>query len=515
MLFSELVATSRRVAETRSRLEKIAALAATLRDLDEDEIEAGVAWLSGELRQGRIGIGPALLRSATATAPAAEAALTIAEVDREFETLAQVTGARSTAERALRLTGLFGRATSTEQDFLLRLVIGELRQGALEGIMLDAIARAAGLPPADVRKAAMLAGSVRAVARAALTEGAPGLARFGIKLFSPVLPMLAQPADDAADALQRLGSTILEWKVDGARVQVHKRGPEVRVYTRNLREVSGSVPEIVAEVARFAAAELILDGEAIALKPDGSPYPFQITMQRFGRKLNVATMRTQLPVSVFFFDILYLEGVSLIAQPTRERYAALDGAVPAKFRLPRLVTGDAGEADQFVKNALAHGHEGVMAKDAEASYEAGRRGGAWLKIKRAHTLDLVVLAAEWGHGRRRGWLSNLHLGARDPEAGSFVMLGKTFKGMTDAMLTWQTEKLLALETSRDPYTVYVRPELVVEIDFNDVQTSTQYPGGVALRFARVKGYRTDKSAEEADTIATVRSLAAGDTGAGS
>ncbi len=353
----------------------------------------------------------------------------------------------------------------------------------------------------------MLAGSMRAVARAALTEGAAGLERFAITLFAPLLPMLAKPAADVADALRQLGSAVFEWKLDGARVQVHKRHCEVRVYTRNLREVSESVPEIVEQVARLPARELILDGEAIALKADGKPHPFQITMQRFGRKLNVAEMRTSLPVSVSFFDILYHDGAALIGEPARDRYTVLEETAPGEFLLPRLVTADAAEANRFLKDALAHGHEGVMAKDPEASYEAGRRGGAWLKIKRAHTLDLVVLAAEWGHGRRKGYLSNLHLGARDPDSGGFVMLGKTFKGMTDTMLAWQTEKLLGLESRSDAYTVYVRPELVVEVDFNDVQASPQYPGGVALRFARLKAYRTDKSAADADTIAAVRALA--------
>jgi DNA ligase-1 len=511
MLLSELVTTSRRVAETRSRLEKMSALAGTLRSLGEDEIETGVAYLSGELMQGRIGIGAKLLHSATSAAPAATPTLTIGEVDREFATLAAIKGARSTAERAAVLSRLFSKATAEEQDFLLRLIIGELRQGALEGIMLDAIARAAELPAADIRRAAMLAGSVRAVAKAALTEGAAGLEKFSITLFAPVLPMLAKPAAGVADALRQLGSAIFEWKLDGARVQVHKRRSEVRVYTRNLREVSVSVPEIVEQVAPLPAGELVLDGEAIALKADGTPHPFQITMQRFGRKLNVAGMRASLPLSVSFFDILYRDGTSLIGEPARDRYAALKDAVPGEFLLPRLLTSDVEEADRFLKEALAHGHEGLMAKDPEASYEAGRRGSAWLKIKRAHTLDLVVLAAEWGHGRRKGFLSNLHLGARDPDGGGFVMLGKTFKGMTDAMLAWQTETLLGLESGRDAYTVYVRPELVVEVDFNDVQASPQYPGGVALRFARLKAYRTDKSAGDADTIATVRALADGES----
>ncbi|MGH8773126.1 MAG: ATP-dependent DNA ligase, partial [Burkholderiales bacterium] len=394
---------------------------------------------------------------------------------------------------------LFERATRDEQEFLVRLIFGELRQGALEGIMLDAIARAAQLPTADIRGAAMLAGSVPAVAKTALAEGQDGLARFSLRIFSPVLPMLAQSVEDVADALSRLGNAEFEWKLDGARVQVHKRDDEVRVYTRNLNEVSARVPEIVGQVKKLSTRELILDGEAIALQPDGSPHPFQVTMQRCGRKLNIAQMRDSLPVSVFFFDLLYSNGEALIAQSARERLAALEAIVPAELRVPRLITGDITKANAFLADALAQGHEGLMAKDLDALYLAGRRGSSWLKIKHAHTLDLVVLAAEWGHGRRQGTLSNLHLGARDPEGGNFVMLGKTFKGMTDEMLAWQTRKLLELETSRDDYTVYVRPELVVDIAFDSLQISSQYPGGLALRFARVKGYRPDKRAEEADT----------------
>lgn len=411
------------------------------------------------------------------------------------------------ATRTALLRDLFGRATREEQDFLARLIVGELRQGALEGIMLDAIARAANLPAADVRNAAMFAGSVPASAKAALTGGAAGLTRFSIQIFSPVLPMLAQTAEDVAAALSKLPNPAFEWKLDGARVQVHKRDDEIRVYTRNLNDVSARVPEIVERVKNLAARELIVEGEAIALRADGRPHPFQMTMQRLGRKLNVPELRKTLPLSVFFFDILYVNRESLVASRASERYALLDSFVPREFRVPRLITSHRGEAEAFFEDALAHGHEGLMAKDVDAPYEAGRRGGAWLKIKRAHTLDLVVLAAEWGHGRRQGFLSNLHLGAYDPGNGGFVMLGKTFKGMTDAMLAWQTAKLLELETSRDAYTVYVRPELVVEIAYDQLQRSSQYPGGLALRFARVKTYRTDKKTEDADTIETVTRVA--------
>jgi DNA ligase-1 len=319
--------------------------------------------------------------------------------------------------------------------------------------------------------------------------------------------MLAQPAESIADALAKLGTAALEWKVDGARVQVHKSPAGIRVYTRTLKDVTASVPEIVEALERVPARELILDGEAVALGPGGAPQPFQVTMRRFGRKLDVAAMRAELPLAVFFFDCLQRDGVALLDRATRERIDALVAALPPELVIPRLVTADVAAAEDFYADALARGHEGVVVKALDAPYEAGSRGASWLKVKRAHTLDLVVLAAEWGHGRRRGFLSNLHLGARD-EAGGWVMLGKTFKGMTDALLDWQTRELLAREVSRDAYTVHVRPELVVEIAFNDLQESPHYPGGLALRFARVKGYRPDKRAEDADTIATVRAIAA-------
>jgi ATP-dependent DNA ligase I len=454
------------------------------------------------------------LREARAEPPAPQPTLTLAELDAFFDRLLAVKGKGAAAERLRLLKELFARATGAEQDFLLRLLVGELRQGALEGVMVEGVAKAAGLPAVDVRRAAMLAGDLGVVAEAALAEGAAGLAQFAVQLFRPVQPMLAQPAEDAADALARLGEAAFEWKLDGARVQVHRRGDEVRMFTRKLNEVTAAVPEIVEAVRALPVPELILDGEAIAFRPDGRPQPFQITMRRFGRKLDVEAMRAALPLRCFFFDALALGGESLIDRPGRERVAALDAALPGGLRIPRIVTSRVADAEEFLKGALEQGHEGAMAKALDAPYEAGRRGAGWLKVKRAHTLDLAILAAEWGHGRRHGLLSNLHLGAYDQAANGFVMLGKTFKGLTDQMLAWQTEKLLQLEIGRDAYTVYVRPEFVVEIAYNDLQASPHYPGGLALRFARVKAYRPDKRAEQADTIETVRALFARQAGPG-
>jgi DNA ligase-1 len=512
LLLADVVDASNRVAQTGSRLAKRDAIAECLRGAQADEVEIAVAYLSGETRQGRIGIGHAAL-SALRGSHAAQPALTLHEVDAAFERIATTAGKGAAARRNEQLRALFERATAQEQDFLLRLLVGELRQGALEGVMLDAIAAAAGVPGSSVRRAAMLAGNLGTVARVALTEGADGLGRLAVALHRPVQPMLAQPADDIADALSRLGTAALEWKVDGARVQVHKAGSEVKVYTRNLNDVTASVPEIVEALQGVAAHELILDGEAVALAAGGAPQPFQVTMRRFGRKLDVARMRAELPLAVYFFDCLQRDGTPLLDRPAHERFAALADALPSSLLVPRLITADVAAAEDFYADALARGHEGVMAKALDAPYEAGSRGASWLKIKRAHTLDLVVLAAEWGHGRRRGWLSNLHLGARDP-AGGWVMLGKTFKGMNDALLEWQTRELLARERDSDDYAVRVRPELVVEIAFNDLQASPQYPGGLALRFARVKGYREDKRADEADTIETVRALYAAQTARG-
>ncbi|HET7200833.1 MAG TPA: ATP-dependent DNA ligase [Burkholderiales bacterium] len=506
MLLADLIAASGRVAATRSRLAKIDALAQCLRRLDPAEVELGVAFLSGDTRQGKIGVGYAALRSALEATPADPPRLALAHVDEALLRIAQVKGRGSAGERERLLVGLFSRATRSEQDFLARLLAGELRQGALEGIMQEAIARAFSLPVARVRAAAMRAGGLPAVAQAALAGGEAGLARFALTVFQPVQPMLAQGAGNVADALERLAGAAFEWKLDGARVQAHKSGGEIRVYTRSLNEVTAAVPEVVSALRDSPARELVVDGETIALKPDGTPYPFQETMRRFGRKLDVEALRATRPLSVYFFDCLFAEGEDLTPRPAGERFDALARFVPASLIIPRLVTGDRAAAQAFHDEALARGHEGIMAKSLAAPYEAGSRGSGWLKIKTALTLDLVVIAVEWGSGRRKGWLSNLHLGALDSATGGFVMLGKTFKGMTDKMLAWQTERLLGLETSRECHVVRVRPELVVEIAFNEIQASPTYPGGFALRFARVKRYREDKSAAEADTIEMVRAL---------
>jgi DNA ligase-1 len=503
---ADIVRTSQQVAETRSRLEKIGILAACLRRLPPAEIEIGLRYLVGGLGQGRIGIGWSLLQVARHAPPAAHPSMTLAEVDEWFERMAGAKGPGSAAKRQELLIQLFARAGAAEQDFLTRLILGELRQGALEGIVVEAVAQAAAVPVAEVRRAVMLAGDLAAVTRAALTEGMAGLERFALTLLVPVKPMLAQTAQGVAEALVQWGRAALEYKLDGARVQVHKRNDEVRVFTRTLHDITFAVPELVEAVRAVPAKQLIVDGEALALRRDGMPQPFQVTMRRFGRKLDVAAMRAELPLAAFFFDCLHWDGEDLIGRPQSERYAALEQALPAELIVQRLVTDDARQGDAFLKEALSKGHEGIMAKAIDATYEAGRRGSTWLKIKHTHTLDLVVLAAEWGSGRRKGFLSNLHLGARDPAGGGFVMLGKTFKGLTDAMLAWQTQRLQELAVAREAYSVQVRPELVVEIAFNDVQTSPQYPGGLALRFARVKRYRPDKRAQDADTMDAVRAI---------
>jgi len=506
----DVAATWAAVAGNPARLAKIERLAACLGGLRPDEIPIAVAYLSGELPQGAIGVGWSSLRELPAPA-SAPGTLELHEVDRSFTRVQAATGRGSQRVRRQELADLFGRATEHERRFLFGLISGELRQGALEGVMVEAIARAANLPAAKIRRAAMLAGDLRAVATAAITEGREGLGRFRLTLLSPVQPMLAQTADDLPSALARISPAAVEWKFDGARIQVHRSGDEVRVFTRNLADASDRVPEIVDATRRLPTRALVLDGEAIALRADGRPHPFQVTMSRFGSRLEVEQLRRSIPMSTFFFDCLHLDGEDLVDRPEGDRFTALatvlDRTDPSIIA-PRIVTDDPSEAERFLSDALEHGHEGVMVKALDAPYEAGRRGASWLKVKRAHTLDLVVLAAEWGHGRRRGWLSNLHLGARDPDGGGFVMLGKTFKGLTDQMLGWQTERLLELQVSRDDYTVYVRPELVVEVAFDGVQESRRYPGGVALRFARVKGYRPDKGPDDADTVATVRSLLA-------
>jgi DNA ligase-1 len=506
MLLADVVRVSRAVGATRSRLKKQAILAALLRELAPDEVAVGVSYLSGVLPQGRIGVGGATFRDLAPGAPAAEPTLSLLEVHRRFDAIAALSGAGSNRRRKDALGAMFARATAEERELLTRLVLGELRQGALVGVMVEAVAEATGIDAAKVRRAAMLAGSAPEVATAALREGEAGLARFELTLFRPVLPMLASPADDVDAALARLGEAAFELKLDGARVQVHKAGDEVRVYSRRLHEVTARVPEIVEAARGFAADELILDGEAIALREDGAPCSFQTTMRRFGRKQNVAAMRRKLPLSHLYFDALYRDGESLIDRPARERIEALDDGVDPPHRIRRIVTADPREALAFFEDSLTAGHEGLMAKSLDAGYEAGSRGFSWLKLKPSHTLDLVVLAVEEGSGRRRGWLSNLHLGARDPKAGTFVMLGKTFKGMTDAMLAWQTEHLSKLALGREGHVLHVEPELVVEVAFSDVQASPQYPAGLALRFARVKRYRTDKAPADAATLDEVRRI---------
>ena len=504
-LLAELVAASGRVAETPSRLAKLRIIAERLQSLAAEEVEVAIAYLSGEIPQGKLSLGYAALQAA-ARAPLPSPALTLLEVDAAFRAIRRAKGKGAAALRANLAGELLARATAAEQDFLVRLIVGELRQGALEGVMLEALAMAAGVAAADIRRAAAFAGGVGQVARAALSGGAAALAPFAVRLMQPVLPMLAQSAESVADALGTLGTALLEWKLDGARVQVHKAGAEVRVYTRNLNDVTAAVPEVVTALAEVKAKALILDGEAIALRPDGRPHPFQVTMRRFGRKLGVDASRRELPISVFFFDCLLHGAEPLVERGAGARHDVLREVLPSALVTPSLITQELEKAEAFYADALARGHEGVMAKALDAPYSAGRRGAGWLKVKRARTLDLVVLGAEWGHGRRRGWLSNLHLGARDPASGGFVMLGKTFKGLTDRLLEWQTRELLARETGRDDRAVRVRPELVVEIAFNDIQRSAQYPGGLALRFARVKGYRPDKRPEEADAIDTVRRI---------
>ena len=506
MLFREIALASRAVSESSARLEKVRLLGALLGTLSPNEVRLAVCYLSGDLPQGKIGVGYATLRSVAADSKMDSPVLSIEDVDRELSLVAACRGAGSAGERVRRLGALMARATREEQEFLLRLLVGELRQGALEGVMFDAVARVARLPAASIRRAAMLHGALPEVAEAAIGQGAAGLERFRLELFRPIQPMLADSAAEAADAFERFEQAAVEFKLDGARVQLHRNGDEVYVYSRSLKDVTAAVPELVRAVRALPAEQLILDGEVIAFRADGKPEAFQNTMRRFGRRKNHATLAETLPLSGFFFDCLHIDGRDLIDEPNAERHAALAEIVPEAFLVPRVVAVTPEQAEAFLQRALAAGHEGVMLKSLAAGYEAGRRGSSWLKLKPAHTLDLVVLAVEWGSGRRRGWLSNLHLGARDPGTNGFVMLGKTFKGMTDEMLRWQTERLLALEISRDSSTVYVRPELVVEVAFDGVQASSQYPGGVALRFARVKRYRADKSATEADTIDRVRAI---------
>jgi DNA ligase-1 len=504
---SDLVDLVGRVRATSRKTEKVALIAEFLRSRRGREAELVALYLTGSLPQGRIGFGWRTIQAAMTDLPAAGEPLTLEELDRTFDAVAADEGPGSSERKTAALRGLMARAGGAERRFLAELLMGEVRQGALDGLVQEAIARAAGLSAKEVRQAAMYSGSLGEVARAALEEGSAGLSRFSLRLLEPVAPMLASPAEDVAEALERLGEAAFEYKVDGARIQLHKAGDDVRVFTRQLQNVTARVPEVVEWAIGLPAREVVLEGEAIALRPDGKPHPFQVTMRRLGRSKDVEQARGQLPLSSFFFDCLYLEGEGpVVSLPYQQRLARLERVVPPSALLPRIVTSRREDAEGFLARALGAGHEGLMAKSLAAPYAAGQRGFHWLKLKAARTLDLVVLAVEWGSGRRKGWLSNLHLGARDPESGEFVMLGKTFKGLTDEMLRWQTDKLLSLEVRRDEWTVYVRPELVVEVAFSDVQESPRYPGGLALRFARVKRYREEKRPHEADTIQTVMEI---------
>ena len=496
MLFADLATTSEAVRETRSRKRKAELLGAALRELGPGEIEPGVAFLSGELRQRRTGVGWATLRDVAS--PAGQPSLSVDEVDQAFERISALAGPGSQGARREAVAALFARATPAEQAFLRGLIAGDLRQGALAGVMSDAVAAATGIARAALDRAAMLRGDARVVAEVALREGQAGLGRFRLEVGRPVGPMLAAPSASLDEALERVGEGAVDWKLDGARVQVHREGNDVAVFSRSLDDLTVRLPEVVVATLSLPARSVVLDGEAIALRADGRPEPFQVTGSRIA-----SGAPGVVPV---LFDVLHLDGEDLLDAPLARRAEALAGAVAEDLRVPRRITADAAEAQEHFDAALAAGHEGVVVKALDAPYAAGRRGAGWLKVKPRHTLDLVVLAAEWGHGRRRGWLSNLHLGARAVDGEGFVMLGKTFKGLTDAMLAWQTERLQALALSQRGITVFVRPELVVGIAFDGVQTSPRYPGGVALRFARVLRYREDKTAAEADDLAAVLAL---------
>ncbi len=505
MLLETLGSVSRDVAATRSRLKKRAHLKALFQGAAADEVALAVSYLTGTLPQGRIGLGPALVRDALGgLEPGDVARLTLGDVDACFDDIAATNGKGATSRKRALFADLLGKAAAPDRDFLVRLVLGELRQGALEAVILESVADAANVDTRAVQRAAMLTADPALVAEVAFATGEAGLAGFRLELMTPVRPMLAQPAETMQAAFETMGDAYVETKLDGARVQVHRDGDTVRVFSRQLNEVTASVPEVVEATLALGANTLILDGEVIALRDGGRPQPFQVTMRRFGRKSGSDELRRQLPLSVFLFDCLFVDGEELIDRPFEERSQALRTLAAPQALVPQIRTGHVAEAASFMRKALEDGHEGVMVKSPDSLYAAGNRGADWLKVKQVHTLDLVVLAAEWGSGRRKGWLSNLHLGAVG--ADGFVMLGKTFKGLTDKTLKWQTRALLERETGREDHVVNVRPELVVEIAVNDIQASPHYPAGMALRFARVKRYRDDKSAAEADTIETVRAL---------
>ncbi|MFI1359989.1 ATP-dependent DNA ligase [Streptomyces sp. NPDC020898] len=503
MLLTRLAHVSQEVAATSARSRKIALLAELFRDADADDVPIVIPYLAGRLPQGRLGIGWKVLDQQIPGA--AEPSLTVLDVDARLTAIGTVTGTGSQAERRRLVGELLAAATADEQRFLFGLITGEVRQGALDAVAVEGLAVATGAPAADVRRAVMLAGAIRPVAQALLADGPAALARFRLTVGRPVLPMLAHSASSVAEAVEKLGACAVEEKLDGIRVQVHRDGDDVRLYTRTLDDITGRLPELTTAARELRGDRFILDGEVIALDEDGRPRSFQETAGRVGSRVDVPTAARDVPVSPVFFDALSVDGHDLLDLPFAERHTELARLVPEPMRVRRLLAGgpaDLPAAEGFLADTLARGHEGVVLKALDAPYSAGRRGASWLKVKPVHTLDLVVLAAEWGHGRRTGKLSNLHLGARDAD-GTFAMLGKTFKGMTDAMLTWQTERLQELAVSDDGWVVTVRPELVVEIAYDGLQRSTRYPAGVTLRFARVVRYREDKTPDEADTVQTL------------
>src|ERR671915_1241655 len=498
-LLADVVTASREVTETSSRSAKVRILAKLLRRLDPSEVGIAVGFLAGAPRQGRVGIGYSTIYGIERP-PAREPSLTVAELDRAIDAVRATTGSGSATARKEILGELLGRATEAEADFVKRLVTGGLRQGALAGLMVDAVAKASGVSGVLARRALMLSGDLSRTAEIAMSEGEEGLREVGFELFRPIFPMLASTAGSVSEAVASFDRSSVEWKLDGIRIQVHRRGDEVRIYTRNLNEITDTLPGIVDAVRRLPVAHAVFDGEALWMYEDG-PAAFQETVSRIDSEAPPEGIET------FLFDLLHVDGDDLLDEPLERRAARLEATAPGLV-IPRVLTSDPAEGQRVLDEALAAGHEGVVVKDATSPYSAGRRGKAWRKVKPVRTYDLVVLGAEWGHGRRQGWLSNLHLGAHDPRTGEFVMVGKTFKGMTDALLDWQTKELLARETGREGIAVLVRPELVVEIALDGVQSSTRYPGGVALRFARVKRYRPDKDAAEADTIDDLRTLLA-------
>ncbi|MFG2276278.1 ATP-dependent DNA ligase [Streptomyces chartreusis] len=503
MLLTRLARVSQEVAATSARSRKIALLAELFRDAEADDVPIVIPYLAGRLPQGRLGIGWKVL--SRPVPPASEPALTVREVDARLSELGKVSGTGSQAERARLVGELMGAATEDEQRFLLGLITGEVRQGALDAVAVEGLALATEAPPADVRRAVMLAGSLQDVARALLADGPGSLERFRLTVGRPVLPMLAHTASAVSEAVDKLGACAVEEKLDGIRVQVHRDGDSVRLYTRTLDDITDRLPEVASAALELRGERFILDGEVIAFDDTGRPRSFQETAGRVGSRVDVATAAAEVPVSPVFFDALSVDGHDLLDLPFTERHAELARLVPEPMRVRRaLVSGpeDLPRAEGFLAETLERGHEGVVVKALDAPYSAGRRGASWLKVKPVHSLDLVVLAAEWGHGRRTGKLSNLHLGARTADGG-FAMLGKTFKGMTDAMLAWQTERLQELAVRSDDWVVTVRPELVVEIAYDGLQRSTRYPAGVTLRFARVVRYREDKRPEEADTVDTL------------